>query len=262
MALRCLTIGCFFVTVQALVIAAFPERGGLLSGFEHKLLRNVAMLEQMNLAVLSAGLVVVAYLGQLVVQFIYQRFVGKLIAETTTQLRGFQPEARIVEIRRIATVLATNSVKTSEILGFLLTLGCVLAFFNILILAGLAVGGAAALAVFVWAGRWNVRHRKRIEIEKQAVASNGDASAFIAADEQARFTKQISSGKEGAVIGIFTAFIIILFVGAEISIDNEKAVYSIILVFSLRYAIIYVRELGRGLSGLLDLRAEKMVKQL
>ena len=120
--LRCLTIACFFVTVQALVIAAFPERGGLLSGVEHKLLQNAAMLEQMNLAVLSAGLVVVAYLGQLVVQFIYQKFVGKLTAETTSHLRGFQPDAKIVEVRRVATVLVANSVKTSEILGFLLTL--------------------------------------------------------------------------------------------------------------------------------------------
>lgn len=250
------------MTVQALVIAAFPERGGLLAGVEHVLLKHAGMLEEMNLAILSAGFVVLIYLCQLAVQIAYQKLVGKLIEHTTMQLRNLQPGAKIVEIRRIATVLVSNSVKTSEILGFLLTLGCVLAFFNILILAGLAAGGAVALVVFVWVNRWNLRHRKNIEVEKQALGNSGDISAFIAADERARFDKQISSGKEGAIIGMFTAFIIIVFVEADINIDATKAVYSLILVFALRYAIIYVRELGRGVSGLLDLRTEKIVKDI
>lgn len=258
--LRCLTIVCFFVTVQALIIAALPQKGGLLAGAEHAMLRYAPILEQVNLAILSAILVVLAYLSQLFVQYIYQKFVGKIIITTTSQLTRFQPEAKIFHVRRIANVMVTNSVKTSEILGFLLALGSVLSFFNVFILVALGVGGAAALAFFVWGSRWSLWHKRRTEAEKQAVVTSGDATAFIAADERARFNKQMSSGKEGAIIGLFTAFIIIVFVSADISIDADKAVHSVIIVFALRYAIIYVRELGRGVSGLLDLRAEKLVK--
>ena len=261
--LRFLTVACFVITLQALVIAALPESGGLLAHAEEWALSGLPTGAPVNLALLSAGLVVVAFTLQLGVNFAYQRVLGALIERSTSHLIWADPQVSVVDCRRIATVLATSAVKISEISAFLLVLGLVVVLFSPLVLLALAAAGLVALAAFVWFRRGALRTKVRLVAVKKRLGkspSRDATAAFFDADERHRFSKNLGIGIEGFIIGIYVAFIVTVFVFSDVSVRPEMTLYSIALVFSLRYAIVYVRELGRAFSSLLDLRAERSLK--
>lgn len=259
--LRCLAVLCFVLTIQALLLAALPDRGGFLSNAEEVLL-TWAGVSAANPALLAAVVVVAAFSIQLVLQYIYNWFLGGVIGTTTESLLDANVGTRIPEARRIAKLIATQSVKCTEIGVFLVAACLSLYFFDTLILAGMVIGGAVALIVFVFTRKSGPNSRLQLDAMRYSIGSERDSTAteFLEKDERFRFKRSVESGMDGFVLGALTAFLVVLFVIADIELGPEKSAYAVILVFSLRYAIVYVRELGRSVSSLLDLRVERLLK--
>lgn len=261
--LRCLTILCFVATLQALLIAAVPDGGGVLARVERWVASSILPGASVNLALMAAALVVLAFLVQLMVQHLYNQVLGLLINSSATSLAVGTGENDLVERRRVATTLATSGVKISEIGAFLFFLCLVILLFSPLALAALLMGGALALAAFVWIRKSELLNKLRLDVAKKSLRATLSAEAveeYSAADERNRSKKSTAVAVEGFVIGVFTAYIVVIFVVSNITIDPQMAIYAVVLVFSLRYAVIYVREMGRAFSSLLDLRAEKLLK--
>ncbi len=261
-ALRCLTILCFVATLQALLLAAVPDGGGLLAHLERWVVSRMWPGVGMNFALLSAAFVVLAFLSQLLMQHAYHKMLGLLIRSSANVLATSDAHD-IVERRRVATALATSGVKISEIGVFLICLGLVVLWFSPIALVALLLGAALALAAFVWIRKGELRDKLHLDATKKslrALPPSVAAQEYTAADEMNRFKKGNAVAVEGFVIGVFTAFIVVIFVVTDITIDPDAAIYVVALAFSLRYAVVYVREMGRAVSSLLDLRAEKLLK--
>ncbi|MBX3596016.1 MAG: hypothetical protein KF874_00455 [Rhizobiaceae bacterium] len=261
--LRVLTVLCFVATIQALLVAAKPD-----SGYLHILTKaaNLPPLSHEKESMIMAGLVVVLFVTQFVIQNIYQALLGKgvsVCAENIYSRQERKPQNYVFS-RRAGVAMYEAAVKSSEICLFLSALYLILALFDHRIFLAMVLLGAIALLILIYGFRnrpWRIRARETakaalLKSPPDEVESN--IRKFDAEDEAVRFKRHLAPGIEGLTIAAFTAFLVIVVAFSGVDTRGHAAL-TIVLVFSMRYAIVYVRDLGRSITALLELRADKTV---
>ncbi|MGC4026170.1 MAG: hypothetical protein QM744_14110 [Mesorhizobium sp.] len=261
--LRALIVLCFVATIQALLVAAKPG-----SGYLHKItsLEHFAPLTHRREALFMAMIVIILFILQFILQHIYQSQVGKGITNCSKQLylKDIQGAKNYISARRAGAIMYDASVKSGEICVFLLTLYGLLLWFDWRIFAAMFVLGGLSLATLIYTFRHSPWRLKAREAQKQSLLRSSEAelnaniTKYDEEDEKVRFRRLLAPGIEGLTIAAFTAFLVIAL--AESGVDTRgHSVLAIVLVFSMRYAIVYIRDLGRSLNSIFELRTEQLV---
>lgn len=257
---RALVVACFVATIQALLLVALPDGGGSIG----RLLGPVGE-DRENIVYVAIGLVVLLYGLQLLVQSAYQRLLGMAILAAEAAMEGGATNKKLVPTgRKISVAACTATGKAGEILLFQLFLAVAIALFDWRLLVIFVSCAVLIFPLFLFIGGGHVWRGKSAASARQALAScapeavTSCAMDFRAAEEEFRYRKQLGPAMEGMVIGTFTALIILGIVLLNLRF-SETFLPVFFMVFALRYAIVYVRELARALTALFDLRAEQLL---
>jgi len=266
-AVRVLNILCFVLVLQALLLAAMPHQGGArLMAVERHLVAFLSLPEGLSPAMLAAGLVIVSYLLLLGCHIAYQKVLGRLVARAGARLSHDMDLSALADAkaRTLITTATTNGIKVSEVVVFQVLMFALIFVFDFRIALILGIGCAAALVAIVIVRKSSIAHRNDIQDSRRDYFRSHSregalATAYHTAQERLRYRQGVAPGWDAMVLGVVVAAVIVLLSIFEVDI-MEHAAYAILLVFAMRFAIIYTRDLAKSLSALFDLRTDQTLK--